>query len=88
MPLTRERGSPRASREGPRNWWRPSPEPMQEGKRIKVGEEKEEQVFLPRLGSQRLTANGPLLPLAHLQIGMRPETFPDQAAALKTGQGI
>lgn len=53
---------------------------------MKTGEEKEEQVLLPK-GSQRPTAHGPL-PLAHLQTGMRLGIFPDQASALKTGQGI
>lgn len=57
-----------------------------EGKQMKTGEEKEEQVLLPK-GSQRPTAHGPL-PLAHLQTGMRLGIFPDQASALKTGQGI
>lgn len=88
MPLTRERGSPRAGREALGNWWMESPEPKQEGKWIKAGEEEEEQAFLPSLENKRSRAHGSLLPTHTLRLGTRLETFPDPASALKTGQGI
>lgn len=94
MPLSRERGSLRASREAPRNCWRESLEPKQEGKWMKAGEKREEHVFQPRSGSHRPTAHGPRLLLPYLQVSRRLKTFPasgicskDKAASPRAALG-
>lgn len=87
MPLTRERGSPRASREALGNWWMESPEPKQEGKRIKAVEEEEEQVFLPSLESKRPTAHGPLLPPHTLRLGRDWKPFQIRHLLSRLGRG-